>query len=179
MDSTHRTLKFYLFLALVVLAGIGLSIVRPSPVLSDTSLTALVDSVYGARVHDASLHELAHERAQYQVTYSGGVCAADSLTHDGLVTAEVLACNYTGPERAVEQWLASPPHHALLSGDYDLIGCGSANGVDGAVFYACVLTTTPVAQPTPAPVVPAPPAEPVPTPQPTAEPVLLPDTATR
>lgn len=157
--------------AFVVALGILLALVRPSPMLSDSDLTSLVEAVYGPRTQDASLHDLAHERAQYQVTYSGGICGPDALTHDGLTTAEVLACNFLGPERAVEQWLGSPSHHEILSGDYDLIGCGSAPGQDGSTFYACTLSNATVAQPTPAPVVPAPPAEPTP------EPVLLPDTA--
>jgi hypothetical protein len=157
--------------ALVVAVGIMLALLRPQPVLSDQALTSLVNEAYGARTEDASLHQLAHERAQYQVTYSGGICGPEALTHTGLVTAEVLACNYLGPARAVEQWQGSPTHDELLSGDFNLIGCGSAQGIDGAWFYACTLSSASVAQPTPAPVVPAPPAEP------TAAP-LLPDTAT-
>jgi hypothetical protein len=152
---------------------------------ADPGLTALVNSAYFPRTEDGSLHVLAHERAQYQVAYSGGVCNTDgSLTHDGLVTAEVLACNYAGPERAVEQWLGSPTHHSLLSDpSYNLIGCAAAAGSDGSTFYACTLSTASVAQPTPAPVVPAPPAEVAPPPQPdppqaTSQPVLLPNTAT-
>jgi hypothetical protein len=165
--------------ALVVAVGIMLALLRPQPVLSDETLTSLVNAAYGARTEDPGLHELAHERAQYQVTFSGGVCGPDALTHTGLVTAEVLACNYLGPARAVEQWQGSITHHTLLSGDFNLIGCGSAQGLDGAWFFACVLSSASVAQPTPAPVVPAPPDEPVPTNPPASDqPVLLPDTAT-
>jgi hypothetical protein len=140
--------------ALVVAVGITLALLRPQPVLSDESLTSLVNEAYGARTEDPALHELAHERAQYQVTFSGGVCGPDALTHTGLITAEVLACNYLGPERAVEQWQGSITHHTLLSGDFNLIGCGSAQGIDGAWFFACTLSSGSVAQPTPAPVVP-------------------------
>lgn len=109
-------------------------------VSADTDLTALVEAAYRPRTEDLDLHALAHERAAFQVAYSGGVCTDGSLTHDGLVTAEVLACNYAGPERAVEQWQGSPVHDAILS-DPSLatIGCGSASGLDGATFYACVL----------------------------------------
>jgi hypothetical protein len=163
--------------ALVVAVGIMLALLRPQPVLSDVTLTSLVNEAYGARTEDASLHQLAHERAQYQVTYSGGVCGPEALTHTGLVTAEVLACNYLGPARAVEQWQGSPTHDELLSGDFNLIGCGSAQGIDGAWFYACTLSSASVAQPTPAPIVPAPPAEPT-NPPASDQPVLLPDTAT-
>jgi hypothetical protein len=159
---------------LLVALMLFLTIVRPPfRAYSDETLTTLVNAVYGTRQQDTSLHELAHERAQYQVTYSGGVCDSDALTHDGLTTPEVLACNTTGPERAVEQWQGSPTHHEILSGDFTHIGCGSAPGLDGAWFYACTLSNATVAQPTPAPVVPDPPAE-----QPTPSPVLLPDTAT-
>ena len=149
-----RRLGGAILLALLVTVG------NPTPTFSDADLTSLVASAYFPRTEDASLHALAHERAAYQVAYSGGVCATGSLTHADLVTAEVLACNYTDAARAVEQWLGSTDHHKLLSDPaYDLIGCGTAAGIDGAIFYACTLSVAPVAQPTPAPVVPAPPAE--------------------
>lgn len=152
----------------------------PAPVLADSGLTDLLATAFLPRTTDASLHALAHERAQYQVTFSGGTCGEGSLTHDGAVTAEVLACNHEGPERTVEQWLGSPDHAAILvDPNLALIGCGSAPGDDGATFYACTLSAGSVAQPTPAPIVPAPPAEvPAPTPAPTPLP-LLPDTRTR
>ena len=172
MDSKRRTLQFYAYLVVLLLLGITIALIRPPFVLSDSGLTGLVNTAYFPRTEDASLHQLAHERAQYQVAYSGGVCGPDALTHTGLVTAEVLACNYVGSARAVAQWQESSTHDALLSDrSFNLIGCGSAQGIDGALYFACVLSTASVAQPTPAPVVPQPPAEPVPTPAP-----LLPDT---
>jgi hypothetical protein len=145
---------------------------------ADPGLTALVNSAYFPRTEDGSLHALAHERAQYQVAYSGGVCNTDgSLTHDGLVAAEVLACNYAGPERAVEQWLGSPTHNALLSDpSYNLIGCAAVPGSDGSTFYACTLSAgEPVEAartPNPTPVGAIPTAGATPTPAP----VLLPNT---
>jgi hypothetical protein len=168
------------------LALVVLLLLIPSPVLSDVTLTALVNQTWLTRTSDAVMHDIAHQRAAFQVAYSGGVCNSDgSLTHDGLVTAEVLACNYAGPERAVEQWLGSPVHNSLLSDpSYNLIGCAAAAGSDGSTFYACVLSTASVAQPTPMPQVPAPPAEVAPPaqvpdpPQVTSQPVLLPNTAT-
>ena len=178
----------YPWLRLVGLAGfllvlmLFLTLARPPfRVYSDTDLTGLVNAAYGARVQDAVLHDLAHERAQFQVAYSGGACALDSLSHVGSTTAEVLACNYTGPERAVEQWLGSPAHNAILSDQtFTSIGCASAAGTEGAWFFACVLDTTPVR-------VSGGPQEPTPAPSsggsasgpalfPTPEPVLLPNT---
>ncbi len=140
----------YPWLRLVGLTGfllalmLFLTLVRPPfRVYSDPDLTSLVNAAYGARVQDAALHDLAHQRAQFQVTYSGGVCDNDALTHDGLVTAEVLACTTLGPARAVELWQGSPAHHAILSDPtFTTIGCASAAGVDGAWFYACLLTAT-------------------------------------
>lgn len=170
----------------ILIAGVLLAS-NSQPTFSDGDLTALVNAAYPDRTEDASLHALAHERAQYQVTFSGGVCSETALTHDGLITAEVLACNFTGPGRAVEQWQGSPVHHSLLSDPaYNLIGCGSAAGSDGSTFYACTLSTATVAQPTPAPVVPGPPAEATPPavstdrpgPGETPAPLTLPDTAT-
>ena len=164
--------------AVVALALAGAWLLAPISAYSDTDLTALISATYFPRIE--SLHDLAHQRAQYQVTYSGGVCAENSLTHDGWTTAEVLACNYTGPARAVEQWLGSPAHHAILSDPaYTDIGCASALGVGGAIFYACVL----VAGEPPVPSnFPTPTEQLAPTAQPTVqspEPVLLPNTATR
>ena len=162
---------------------------------ADADLTGLVNATFLQRTEDPTLHDLAHQRAQYQVTYSGGVCGQSSLTHTGLTTHEVLACNYTGPERAVQQWVESPTHAAIL-GDPNLnaIGCATASGSDGALYYACVLTWGD--SPPPQEPVPAPPAEvpPPPTPspkngslhepcndcstgEPTPAPVLLPNTA--
>ena len=173
-------LRYYAFLAAVVLLGLAIALLRPYPVLSDTDLTNLLATTFLSRTEDASLHALAHERAQYQVTFSGGSCGEGSLTHAGSTTAEVLACNYEGPERTVQQWLGSPDHAAiLLDPALDRIGCGSAAGNDGATFWACVLSAGSVGQPTPAPIVPAPPAEvPAATPDPTPLP-LLPDTRMR
>jgi hypothetical protein len=140
----------YPWLRLVGLTGFLLALMLfltlarpPFRVHSDTDLTSLIAAAYFPRTE--TLHTLAHQRAQYQVTYSGGVCGADSLTHDGLTTAEVLACNYVGPAHAVEQWQGSPAHNALLADPaYNVIGCGSAAGTGGAMFYACVLAAEPV-----------------------------------
>lgn len=152
-----------------------------SMVRADTDLTPLVAETFLARTTDASLHALAHERAAYQVTYSGGFCGEGSLTHDGWTTAEVLACNYEGPEKTVQQWLGSAPHAAiLLDPSLTLIGCGSAPGDDGATFYACTLSAGSQPTPAPIPVAPAPPVigtGPGPTPVPLVP--LLPDTRTR
>ena len=168
--------------AAVALALAGVWLLAPISAYSDTDLTALISATYFPRTE--SLHDLAHQRAQYQVTYSGGVCASDSLTHDGWTTAEVLACNYTGPARAVEQWLGSPAHHAILSDPtYTDIGCAAAYGTDGSIFFACVLTTTPVVssdrppEPTPVPSIAGGSASgPAPLPTPIPPPVLLPNT---
>lgn len=143
----------------VALVVAGAWALAPISTYADDGLTSLVNAAYFPRTPDASLHELAHERAQFQVVHSGGLCGGDgALTHVGLVTAEVLACNFDGDP--VSQWLGSATHNSLLlDRSYNLIGCGSAAGLNGAVFYTCVLASSPVAQPTPPTNVPAPPAE--------------------
>ena len=124
-------------------AAIALIMVLPERTAADPDLTSLIAAAYFPRTE--TLHDLAHERAQYQVTFSGGVCAENSLTHDGWSTAEVLACNYSGPARAVEQWQGSPAHNAILSDPaLTTIGCASAAGVEGASFHVCVLAAEPV-----------------------------------
>lgn len=161
-------------------------ILSVSTVLADPGLTTKVNDAYFPRTESASLHNLAHERVAYQIAYSGGVCSNDgSLTHDGLQSAEVLACNagYSagdGSSRAVVQWQNSPGHHALLSDTkYNLIGCAqSAIQSDGSIFYACTLSASAPA-PAPTPNASQAPAPPQPSaPAPTPQPVMLPDTST-
>lgn len=166
----------------VALALAGAWLLAPISAYADPDLTALVNAAYFPRTE--TLHDLAHQRAQYQVTYSGGVCAENSLTHDGWITAEVLACNYSGPARAIEQWQGSPPHHAILSDpSFDQIGCATAYGVAGAQFHACVLIAgEPVAAartPNPTPVGSIPTAGATPEPLVPQANHMLPDTATR
>lgn len=164
------------------LVALGLVLALATPARSDTDLTALANTVV-TRAESAELHDIAHQRA---------VEIASDFSHNGQRegTAEILAYNQTGPARALEQWLGSPPHLAiLLDPNLRLVGCGSHTS-DGLYFAACVFTAgEPIAvarTPTPTPVgatptagatAPAPPAgtEPAPTPSP---PVLLPDTAT-
>ena len=172
----------------VALAIAGAWLLAPVSVYSDTDLTGLVNSAYFPRTESAELHAIAHQRA---------VEISTNFSHDGMRPgmAEVLAYNGLGAARAVEQWIASPSHHAILSDPaFREIGCGS-HIVGDVYFAACVLTWGD--SPPPQAPVPAPPAEvpiqsgepvvaarsPKPTPvgsTPTAgaTPVLLPNTAT-
>ena len=157
--------------AFVVALGILLALIRPSPMLSDEGLTALVNAAYFLRTEDPELHAIAHQRA---------VEVSTDWSHNGIRpgTWEVLAYNagFTDPaSKAVEQWQGSPTHDAILSDTrLDLIGCGSHQTADGTWYFACVL-----AAPVPSNL-PAPTGQLAPTAQPTVqspEPVLLPDTA--
>lgn len=134
--------------------AIALAVVlTTSTARADVDLTALVNAQYGERTVTSELHAIAHQRADYQVAFSGGMCDGNgSLTHDGLVTYEVLACTTLGPARAVERWMGSPTHHAILS-DKSLtaIGCASEPGLNGAVFYVCALGGLAAPAPIPAP----------------------------
>lgn len=166
----------------VALAIAGAWLLAPVSVYSDSDLTGLVNSAYFPRSESTTLHEIAHQRA-VEVAQPGGWCHCGQRPG----TAEVLAYNGLGAARAVEQWLASPSHHAILSDPaFREIGCGSH--IAGDIYYAvCVLSWGD--SPPPPPVVPAPPAEvppptnaePVAPPAPaghTPPPVLLPNTAT-
>ena len=167
---------------ILALAIAGAWLLAPVSVYSDADLTGLVNSAFLQRTEDATLHDLAHQRA---------VEIATDFSHNGQRpgTAEVLAYNGLGAARAVEQWLTSPPHFEILSNSaFREIGCGSH--IVGEIYYAaCVLTWGD--SPPPQPVVPAPPAE-VPPPvtvpappapsgsgpaTPTPTPFLLPDAA--
>ena len=150
---------------------------------ADADLTGLVNSTFLQRTEDPTLHDLAHQRA---------VEIATDFSHAGIRpgTAEVLAYNGIGAARAVEQWIASPPHFEILANpEYRLIGCGS-HVVGEVYFAACVLTwgdSPPPQEPVPAP--PAevpivttpslpPPNDTEPAPAYTPAPILLPNTAT-
>jgi hypothetical protein len=121
--------------AVVVAVGILLALVRPSPVISDSGLTALVNSTYVHRTEDASLHDIAHQRA---------VEIASDWSHNGMRagTAEVLAYNsgFADPvSKAIDQWAGSPSHAAILSDpSYTRIGCAE-RVTDGTHWFACVL----------------------------------------
>jgi hypothetical protein len=157
--------------AFVVALGILLALVRPSPMLSDEGLTALVNAAYFPRTEDPELHAIAHQRA---------VEVSTDWSHNGIRpgTWEVLAYNagFTDPaSKAVSQWLGSVTHHAILSNpDLTRIGCAEYVTADGTSWFACVLAGPVSTKPTVAPSV-----QVAPSPQalPTPQPVLLPDTA--
>lgn len=104
-----------------------------------------------------------------------------NFSHDGMQTAEILAWNAgygsaeDSAERAVQQWVGSPPHWAIMSDpSYNRIGCATALTGD-TYWYVCAFGTgtdgpPPADNSTSSP-------EPAPAPEPTLEPVLLPDTA--
>jgi hypothetical protein len=135
--------------AFVVAVGILLALVRPSPVLSDGTLTALVNQAWLTRTEDAAMHEIAHQRA---------VEIASDWSHNGMRdgTAEVLAYNqgFSDPvAKAISQWAGSPTHAAILSDpSYTRIGCAE-HVTDGTHWFACVLARPIPTEPTPAPTV--------------------------
>lgn len=150
----------------VALAIAGAWLLAPISAYSDTDLTGLVNTTFLTRTEDAGLHDIAHQRA---------VEISTDFSHAGRRdgTAEVLAYNGLGAARAVEQWLGSPDHLAILSDPtYTLIGCGS-HVVVSAYYAVCVLKAgepVEVARtPNPTPVGAMPTAG--------ASPVLLPNTA--
>jgi hypothetical protein len=146
--------------------------VTASSVLSDPTLTSLVNAAYLPRTEDAELHDIAHQRA---------VEIASDWSHNGMRdgTAEVLAYNsgFADPiSKAIDQWQGSPTHAAILSDpSYIRIGCAEYVTSDGTHWFACVLAGNPVvAQPVQTPA-----SAQVPTPAPTPAPVVkaLPNTA--
>ena len=155
------------------LLALTLLLALPSVTAADPELTSLL--LIPGRTEDPALHDIAHARA-YE--------ASLNWSHDGMRpdTAEILA---QGPD-PVTQWLASPPHAAIIVDPYwNRVSCGTYD-----YFSACVFThAEPVPAPAPA-VAPTPVSAPstAPTPtvrttvrtdvQPTPQPVL-PDTATR
>ncbi len=42
------------------------------------------------------------------------------------------------PAAAVASWMGSPPHRAILLGDFDACGSGRAKGADGAVYWCAI-----------------------------------------
>jgi hypothetical protein len=142
---------------------------------ADDGLTGRVASVFLLRNVDAPLHQIAHERV-------AELAACQCLEHDGMRdgTAEVLALNSGMADpvgMAVQQWIDSPPHHAILSNaGYGRIGCAETV-TGGTHWFVCVLAPGPL-PPQPAPIVaaPAPPAPPPP-PASTAPPPAAPSVA--
>lgn len=123
-------------------------------------LSALLVATGIARGVDVELTAIAERRV---------VEIQSNFSHDGMDPRyyEVLAYNEAGPERAVQQWVGSPSHAAIIfNPDLTRIGCAIDVDNTGLMWYACVLTTAP-AQAPPAPA--APESE--------APVVMLPDTA--
>ena len=121
----------------VALAVAGAWLLAPISAYSDTDLTALVNQTFIPRTEDASLHDIAHQRA---------VEISTDFSHAGIRpgTAEVLAYNGLGAERAVQQWVGSPDHYAILMDPrWTRIGCGS-HTTSGVYYTACVLAGEPV-----------------------------------
>jgi hypothetical protein len=122
-------------MAVIVLLGTAIALLRPSPVLSDVDLTQAVNSAFLPRTEDPALHELAHQRA---------IEASVNFSHVGATTTEVLAWNqgFADPvSTAITQWLESPAHLAILVDPrFDAIGCGSVTTSDGRYFAACLLS---------------------------------------
>lgn len=104
-------------------------------VSASSGLEAQVSSVFGInRTVSGDAQALAAQRAVQVVT---------DWSHNGVPAgyAEVIAKNTDlagGMVRAVNQWLTSPPHAAILSDSrYTQIGC--AAHVDGGWYYAVCL----------------------------------------
>ena len=105
------------------LLALTLLLVLPSVTAADPELTSLV--LIPGRTEDPALHDIAHARA-YE--------ASLNWSHDGMRpdTAEILA---QGPD-PVTQWLASPPHAAIIVDPYwNRVSCGTYD-----YFSACVFT---------------------------------------
>lgn len=125
-----------------LLLGVVLLFATAGVVRADGGLTDAVAAAFLVRNVDAGLHDIAHARVR-EISASGG------LEHDGMRagTAEVLAFNagQASPiANAVNQWIDSPVHRAILSdGSYGRIGCAEAV-VAGTHWFACVLAAGPL-----------------------------------
>lgn len=139
-----------------------LTIVVGGVATADDGLTGRVASAFLLRTVDPGLHAIAHDRV-------AELADCQCLEHDRARagTAEVLAMNTGMPDpvgSAVQQWIGSAPHHAILAdGTYGLIGCAEAV-TGGTHWFACVLLPGPLPPqpPPPAPVTPS--VAPVPVP---------------
>jgi hypothetical protein len=142
------------------------------------ALLALLIALTGIpRTADAELSAIAQRRAveiQSDFSHSGWVYGRDG-------EAEIIAMNYS-PDPVTTlaaQWQGSPPHWAILTDPkFDRWGCG-IHQVGNATWGACIFATGSASAPTPTPVR-APATVPAPiTPAPSAEPppILIPDTA--
>jgi hypothetical protein len=111
-----------------------------SNVRADVDLIAAVNATFGARTVDATLHDIAHQRAVEVVT---------DWSHNGMRdgTSEVLALNqfHSDPiASAIRQWSESPTHAAILNDDtLTRIGCAEYVTPDETHWFACVLAREP------------------------------------
>lgn len=156
-----------------VIVAVVLVTLVPANVGADTDLTQAVARVFFPRIESAYLHDLAHQRAAYQASVDDGTCLY--ITHEGMVEAEVIACNigFTDPAtQAVIQWFGSSLHFNLLNDRlWTHIGCAGLQ--DGLTYYAVCTLDDPPGAVLPIPPTPAP--APVPTPVP--GPILVPSPA--
>ena len=166
-DSRRPLWQLAAYMAVIVLLGTTIALLKPQPVLSDSDLTAAVNAAFLPRTEDPALHELAHQRA---------LEASVNFSHTGATTAEVLAYNsgFSDPiATVISQWIGSPAHAALLSDpSFTSIGCGAVTTPDGRYVAACLLAqgSSPVEQPL------APQAD-TETKEPLASQAVIPDTA--
>lgn len=69
--------------------------------------------------------------------YQAGVCSASGTLQHGAGVAEILAQNSQGLETAIQQWLNSPAHRALLlNGGYRYAGVGVVRDASGRAWCA-------------------------------------------
>ena len=133
-DSRRPLWQLAAYMAVIVLLGTTIALLKPQPVLSDSDLTAAVNAAFLPRTEDPALHELAHQRA---------LEASVNFSHTGATTAEVLAYNsgFSDPiATVISQWIGSPAHAALLSDpSFTSIGCGAVTTPDGRYVAACLL----------------------------------------
>lgn len=111
---------------------------------SSAGLESGVASTFGInRTVDSGLRSIAAQRvAQISVGANSSLATQPNFSHAGMMTTEVLAWNYGWPDpqgQAIQQWLTSAPHYAILvNRNLTRIGCAD-NVVNGVYFAVCAL----------------------------------------
>lgn len=168
MDSTHRTLKFYIYLGAVVTLGIAISLLKPQPVLAE-SLEQQVAA------HTGLVRTVSPTLQAHAATRASEIACVGCFSHDLMRTyPEILAWSTDPSVDFVALWHASPDHEGFMhDANYDSIGCATTTGPapdgggDTATYAVCVFAPWYDRAPEPVPVPPAevpysPPVAPVP-----------------
>ncbi len=102
----------------------------PSVPSNDVLRTAMISQINQTRTNfGLSPLQYSSTLSQQSQTWSTHMADIDTLVHSyNGYGGEIIASGAYGVETALRLWLNSPPHKAIMLGDYNLIGAGYVDG---------------------------------------------------